>query len=112
MIGSLPFGRTTSILRRLLDDPGVPLVRADLVVQWEVARKRAAVPPSSLHSTLWAPWWEFHVARRIAAREFRPAPGVDAGVLVVTRRRHPLLPPAAARSYARFVRAHWPFDRC
>src|SRR5256885_7891777 len=34
-IGSLPFGQTTSILRHLLDNPTVPLERADVVVQWE-----------------------------------------------------------------------------
>jgi 23S rRNA (adenine-N6)-dimethyltransferase len=111
MIGSLPFGRTTDVLRRLLDDPRVPLERADVIVQWEVACKRAASPPSTLLSTLWAPWWEFRLGPRIPARAFRPVPQVDAGVLVVTRRARPLLPPAMARSYARFVRAQWPFER-
>ncbi len=111
VIGSLPFGRTTDILRCLLDDPCVPLERADLVVQWEVARKRSVVPPSTLRSTMWAPWWQFRLGRRIPAKEFRPVPRVDAGVLVVARRDPPLLPPAMAGSYARFVRGHWPFDQ-
>ena len=109
VIGSLPFARTTDALRRLFDDPRVPLERADLVVQWEVARKRAAVPPATLLSTVWAPWWEFRLGRRIPAAEFRPVPRVDAAVLVVTRRDRPLLPVAMAGSYAAFVRAHWPF---
>jgi 23S rRNA (adenine-N6)-dimethyltransferase len=111
VLGSLPFRRTTEILRRLLDDPGIPLTRADLIVQWEVARKRAAAPPSTLLSTVWAPWWKFHLGRRIPAGEFRPVPRVDAGVLVVTRRDDPLLPPAMAAAWAGFVRAHWPFAR-
>jgi len=108
-IGSLPFGQTTSILRHLLDNPTVPLERADVVVQWEVARKRAAVPPSTMLSTTWAPWWEFRLGPRIPATGFRPIPRVDAGVLVITRRSRPLLPVAMARRYADFVRAHWPF---
>lgn len=111
VMGSLPFGGTTDILRRLLDDPGVPLKRADVVVQREVARKRAAIPPSTLLSTVWAPWWEFHLGRRIPAAAFRPVPQVDAGLLVITRRDSPLLPPAMAASWAGFVRTHWPFDR-
>jgi len=109
VIGSLPFGATTPILRRLLDDPGGWLERADVVVQWDVAGKRASVPPSTLLSTAWAPWWEFRQGRRIPAGEFRPVPSVDGGVLVVIRRAHPLLPPPMAGPYARFVRAHWPF---
>ena len=110
VISSVPFSRTTDVLRYLLDEPRVPLRRADLVVQWEVARKRAAMPPETLLSTLWTPWWEFRLGRRIPANAFQPVPQVDGGVLVVIRRDRPLLPPAMARSYARFVRAHWPFD--
>jgi len=111
VLGALPFGLTTDILHRLFDDPRVPLERADLILQWEVARKRAAVPPATLLSATWAPWWEFRLGRRIPAAEFRPVPRVDAGVLVATRRAPPLLPARAADAYARFVRAHWPFDR-
>ena len=109
VVGSVPFGRTTDILRRLLDDPSVPLERADVIVQWEVACERATVPPSTLLSTVWAPWWEFRLGRRIPAAEFRPVPRNDAGVLVVTRRARPLLPPAMASAFADFIRAHWPF---
>ncbi len=77
VIGSLPFGTTTAILRHLLEDAGSGLQRADLVVQWEVARKRAAIPPTTMLSTAWAPWWSFEVGRRIPAAAFRPVPSVD-----------------------------------
>ena len=111
IVGSLPFGRTTDILRRLLDDPVTPLYRADVIVQWEVALKRAATPPATLLSTAWAPWWEMHLARRILAASFRPVPRVDAGLLTITRRDPPLLPVTMARRYADFVRREWPFER-
>ena len=111
VMGSLPFGRTTAILRCLLDDPASSLRRADVIVQWEVALKRAATPPSTLLSTNWAPWWEMQLARRIPATTFRPVPRVDAGLLTITRRDPPLLPVAMARSYAAFVQREWPFAR-
>jgi 23S rRNA (adenine-N6)-dimethyltransferase len=111
VVGSLPFARTTDMLRRLLDDPDTCMERADVIVQWEVARKRAASPPSTLLSAAWAPWWDIQLGHRIPAREFRPIPRVDAGLLTITRRNPPLLPPSMARSYAHFVRQHWPFDR-
>jgi 23S rRNA (adenine-N6)-dimethyltransferase len=109
VVACLPFGNTTAILSKLLDQPAGRMRRADLIVQWEVARKRSAVPASTLRSTSWAPWWDFRLGPRIAAAEFRPVPRVDAGVLVVTRRDPPLLPPAMAPRYERFVRANWPF---
>jgi 23S rRNA (adenine-N6)-dimethyltransferase len=108
VVASLPFGVTTEIFRRLFDDPRTPLERADLIVQWEVARKRAESPPSTLLSTAWAPWWEFRLGRRLPASAFRPVPRVDAGLLSARRRATPLLPPALARDYAGFVRARWP----
>jgi 23S rRNA (adenine-N6)-dimethyltransferase len=78
-------------------------------VQWEVARKRAASPPSTLLSTAWAPWWEFALGPRIPARDFRPAPAVDGGLLTIRRRAVPLLPPSVAPAFGRWVRASWPF---
>jgi 23S rRNA (adenine-N6)-dimethyltransferase len=108
VVGSLPFGATTDMLRRLLDDPHTCLQRADIIVQWEVARKRAARPPSTLLSTIWAPWWEMHLGDRIPASKFRPIPRVDAALLTITRRDPPLLPTTMARPYAQFVRQHWP----
>jgi len=110
VVGSLPFGRTTAILHRLLDDPRVPLTRADVVLQWEVARKRSSEPPRTRLSTGWAPWWRFALGERIPARAFRPVPAVDGGVLVVTRRAPPLLPEGMAPAYARFVAEAWPFE--
>ncbi|MGO9558628.1 MAG: ribosomal RNA small subunit methyltransferase A [Acidimicrobiales bacterium] len=109
IFGCIPFGATTDICHRLFDDPGLPLSRADLIVQHEVAVKRAKSPPSTLVSTLWAPWWEFEVGRRIPAREFRPVPKVDGAVLVATKRERPVLPARVARTYQQFVYASWPF---
>lgn len=104
-----PFGSTTAIMRRPFEDPEQALVRADLIVEWEVARKRAAIPPTTLVSTAWAPWWEFRLEWRTPAAEFRPVPGVDAGVLVAIPREPPILPVAMASAYAEFLGRRWPF---
>jgi 23S rRNA (adenine-N6)-dimethyltransferase len=110
-VGCVPFGETTAILHKLLDDPAGALLRADLIIQLEVARKRAAVPPSTLLSTTWAPWWDLRLGRRIDRTDFRPLPRVDAAILTATRRDPPLLPVAMAPVYAAFVRANWPFRK-
>jgi 23S rRNA (adenine-N6)-dimethyltransferase len=114
--GNIPFAVTTPILRRLLDDPATPLVRADLLIQLEAARKRAAAAPSTLLTLGWAPWWEFVLARRIGRLGFEPPPSVDAGLLVITRREPELLPAAERAAYVRLVRraferSSWPVRR-
>jgi 23S rRNA (adenine-N6)-dimethyltransferase len=104
VVANLPFSGGTALLRRLLDDPGSPLQRADLVLQWEVAVMRAGRPRSAL-SACWAPWWHFRLGRRIPRTRFRPRPSVDAGVLIAERRSPPLLPPEASPAFSGFVRA-------
>ena len=102
-----PFNRTSAILHRLLDAPAVGLVRADLVVQWQVARALARPGddgPIDLVGASWAPWWCFRRARRLPAQLFRPAPSVDAAVLTVTRREPSPLPVEVAPAFQGFVR--------
>ena len=104
VLANLPFGVTSAVLRRLLDAPTGGLQRADLILQWQVARARArAGPPTDLVGARWGPWWEFRRGRRLPATCFRPRPAVDAAVLAVTRRDPPLLPIALNPRYVAFV---------
>ena len=54
-VSNVPFHETTRLFRLLLDDPRGALERAALIVQWEVARKRAR--GETLLGLGWAPWW-------------------------------------------------------
>src|SRR5262249_14119942 len=102
--GNVPFHRTTAILHCLLDDPLQPLTRADLIVQWEVARRRSTVVPSSLLGAEWGPWWEFALVRRFDASAFVPRPAVDAALLRVVSREPALVPVTDLPSYRAIVR--------
>ncbi len=99
VVGNLPFHLTTAALRRLLAAPHWRT--AVLVVQWEVARRRAGVGGATLLTASWWPWYEFAVHARIPARAFRPVPSVDGGLLTATRRPEPLV--ADRKGYQRFV---------
>jgi 23S rRNA (adenine-N6)-dimethyltransferase len=108
VVANPAFNTTSALLHHLLDLTGAPhgLVRADLVVQWQVARDRAA-PARDLVGITWAPWWRFRRGRRLPAALFRPAPAVDAAVLVAERREEPLLAPERFESYAADVRTQF-----
>ena len=116
MVGNLPFAATTPILRRLLDDPAVPMTGADLLVEANVARKRASPRPTNLVSLGWQPWWEFGLVRQLPASAFEPRPSVDAGFLAIRRRSSPLLPTEARPAYramlaGAFRRGNMPVER-
>jgi 23S rRNA (adenine-N6)-dimethyltransferase len=115
-VGNLPFAATTPILRRLLDDPAVPMTAADLLVEANVARKRASPRPTNLVSLGWQPWWEFRLVRQLPASAFEPRPSVDAGFLAIRRRSSPLLPAEARPAYramlvGAFRRGNMPVER-
>jgi 23S rRNA (adenine-N6)-dimethyltransferase len=106
VVANPPFGHTAAVLRRLLDSPAGGLERADVVVQWQVARHRVRVDagePADLLGATWGPWWRFGRGRRLPAACFRPRPSVDAAVLVVTRRDPPLVRTADFGAFAAFV---------
>lgn len=107
VVASPPYALTTRLLGRLLDDPRVGPSRADLLLQWEVARKRAATPPSTLRSAAWAPWWRFELGERVPKEAFRPVPATDSGWLTVVRRDPPVLPNHLAPRFREALEPHW-----
>lgn len=111
VVANLPFAHAAEICRRLLSDPAVPLVSADLIVEWDFAAKRSRLWPSTAQSVIWGAWYELSVVRRIEARAFVPVPSVAAGVLRARRRERPLVRPADAARYERFVRQGFRRDR-
>jgi 23S rRNA (adenine-N6)-dimethyltransferase len=105
VVANLPFDRTTAILRHLLDDPRVPLGRADVVVEWNVAVKRCLPWPSTLNDVLWGAWYGFTLLRRLDPRAFEPPPGVAAGVIAIERRAVSLVDERRWQAYRAFVAA-------
>ncbi|ULN36772.1 23S rRNA (adenine(2058)-N(6))-methyltransferase Erm(38) [Mycolicibacterium smegmatis] len=101
VVGNLPFHLTTAILRRLLHGPG--WTTAVLLMQWEVARRRAAVGGATMMTAQWWPWFEFGLARKVSAASFTPRPAVDAGLLTITRRSRPLVDVADRARYQALV---------
>jgi 23S rRNA (adenine-N6)-dimethyltransferase len=104
VVANLPFVRSGEILRALLADPAAQLHRADLIVQWELAVKRAATWPSTAQSVTFGAWYELAIAGRLDRSAFAPAPSVDAGVLRAVRRAVPLVRPEDHAAYGALVR--------
>lgn len=107
VVASPPYGLTTRLLELLLDDPAQGPVRADLLLQHEVARKLATQPAASLRAASWSPWWEFELGERVPRDAFRPVPSVDSSWLTIHRRDPPLLPPRLSRDYREALRPLW-----
>ena len=101
VVGNLPYGITTAVTRRLLAEPS--WTDAVLLMQWEVARKRAS--GRSLLNAQWSPWYEFRLMQRVPAAAFQPVPSVDGGLVRISRRHRALVPGDELGEYQRFVKA-------
>jgi 23S rRNA (adenine-N6)-dimethyltransferase len=100
VVANLPFAGSGAILSRLLRGP---VTRALVIVEWSFAQKQSVVWPTTLKSAYWRAFYEVELARRLDRSAFAPPPGVDAAVLRFTRREQPLVPPAEAERYWRFL---------
>lgn len=103
VVGNLPFHRTTGMLRRILS--AEHWTDAVLLVQWEVARRRAGIGGATMMTAQWWPWFAFGLEARVPASAFTPRPGVDGGLLTIARRDVPLVARDQRRAYADLVRA-------
>lgn len=103
VVGNVPFHLTTPILRRLLREQ--TWQHALLLVQWEVARKRAGVGGGTMMTAQAAPWFVFGLAGRVPAHGFAPQPSVDGGLLRIDRRAEPLVAHGERTAYDAFVHA-------
>jgi 23S rRNA (adenine-N6)-dimethyltransferase len=105
VFANLPFAQSGAILARLLGDPHVPLRKADVIVEWHVGAKHAAVWPTTLRSTYWRAWYDVSVTRRLARTAFSPPPHVDAAVLRLVRRTESRVPVDVHSAYRDFLAA-------
>jgi len=104
VVANLPFAHGTAILRRLLDDPTVPVRSVDAIVEWGLAEKRARVWPSTQLSCYWGAWHALSVVRRVPRQAFAPPPSVDAAVFRAVRRAEPFVPIFEARDFLALLR--------
>lgn len=103
VVSNLPFAGSGAILGSLLRDPRIGLRHADVIVQWDLARKHSAVWPATLRGTYWHAWFELTIVARLARTAFSPVPDVDAGVLRIARRPRPLVAPDDHERYWQFI---------
>lgn len=86
VVASIPFAVSTPLLRRLLSPVSGGFSRAELVVEWGLAKRLTAAGHRDRESAWWSCRFALTIRRRIPARCFTPAPRVDAAHLAVRSR--------------------------
>lgn len=86
VVSNPPFHLTSPLLHRLLDDPCVPMTRAELVVGWGAAVALTGVFGPAHKATPWSSRYEFLLIKRLPAAWFSPAPATDAALVSIRRK--------------------------
>ena len=102
IFANIPFNATTEIVRKIVNARPAP-VEAFLVLQKEAAQRFAGRPHETLFSLQAKPCCHFQILHRFRRTDFFPAPNVDAVLLQIHRREHPLLASGDSRLYRDFV---------
>ncbi|MFJ4654703.1 ErmE/ErmH/ErmO/ErmR family 23S rRNA (adenine(2058)-N(6))-methyltransferase [Nocardia sp. NPDC088792] len=90
VVGNIPFSATAEIVNWCLTAPA--LTSATLLTQREYARKRTGdYGRWSLVTVATWPWFTWELRGRVDRTAFRPVPAVDAAILRIDRRPHPLV---------------------
>jgi len=102
VIGNVPFSITAAVIDWCLD--AAAMENATFITQLEYARKRTGdFGRWSLLTILTWPLFAWELRGRISRTRFRPMPRVDAGVLRLDQRSHPLIPFSRMGAYERMV---------
>lgn len=86
VVANIPFAVSTPLLRRLLTPASGGFSRAELVVEWGLAKRLTAACPRSLEAAWWSCRFVLTVRRRVPAGCFSPAPRVDGAHLGIRPR--------------------------
>lgn len=103
LVANIPYYLTSHLLRRLADANSKPYISA-LLIQKEVAERVAAGPGNMSQLSVFVQvYYEVTLGEIIPAYLFTPPPKVDSQVLVLTRRKQPLVP--MSQQFIRVVKA-------
>lgn len=104
VVANVPFNITSDLLAYLFQ-PGRGPAFAQLILQTDAlqARTRGGQTGETLKSLLIKPWYDVTLARRLARRDFHPAPAVDTALFAFRRREKPLVAEAQYVLYQDFV---------
>lgn len=100
IVSNIPFSITTAILDKLLGYPGVPLKCAILIVEKGAARRFTSVSVTDPRILKWRMWFEIQIVRTVSPEHFSPRPRVESAVLVIRKKKNPVIPP---QDHAKFM---------
>lgn len=92
VVANIPFSITTPILRKLLDQPAIPLQRAAVIIEKGAANRFTASLMKNPEILKWRMWYDIKMVQTLAPTCFSPPPKVECSILSIQRKDNPDIP--------------------
>jgi 23S rRNA (adenine-N6)-dimethyltransferase len=102
IFANIPYSITAEIMRKILYERPLPS-EAYFILQREAAKKFSGCPRETQFSVLVKPLFEFQILAGLRRTDFDPVPNVDSVLLLIRRRKVPLIKKEDIALYRGFV---------
>ncbi len=103
VVANIPFSITTAILDKLLGVEGKAFQRGALILERGAARRFTEESTSDPHLLMWRMNFQFEMRTVVPRTHFAPPPRVDAAIVRIVRRDHPLIPAQEGKRFLAFA---------
>lgn len=92
VISNIPYAITTSIMKKLLNNPSTGFQRGVIMMEKGAAKRFTSKMVKDPYVAAWRMWFHIRYVKEISRRNFAPPPKVDSAIIAIERKKQPLVP--------------------
>jgi 23S rRNA (adenine-N6)-dimethyltransferase len=94
VVSNIPYSITTPIMKMLLNKPLSVFQRGVIVMEKGAARRFTSRLVKDPYIIAWRMWFDIRYVKGISRRNFSPPPSVDSAMIMIKRKKKPIIPVA------------------
>ncbi|WP_408010006.1 23S ribosomal RNA methyltransferase Erm [Pseudalkalibacillus sp. A8] len=91
VVSNIPYAITTPIMRMLLSHPSTGFQRGVIIMEKGAAKRFTSKWMKNAYVLIWRMWFDIHYIKEIPRTNFSPPPKVDSAMILIRRKKEPLL---------------------
>lgn len=103
VVANIPYGITTDIFGKLMDNPDSNFEGGTIIIEWGAALKFTKACQASPRIVSWNTFYEIEILQKVSRHCFHPPPTVDSALLKINRRKDLVISYEEYDSYLSFV---------
>lgn len=92
VISNIPYSITTPIMKMLLNKPSSGFQKGIIIMEKGAAKRFTSQFVKDSYVLAWRMWFDIRYVRKISRNNFSPPPKVDSAMIIITRRKEPIIP--------------------